>query len=121
MFKKIAILMVLIAVIAGGAWYYFNRIRPVRIDSVLSNPGAYSQKEITLEGEVTDRTAFFAPAKFFKLRDGTGEIIIMTGKNLPEIKAAIRVKGRINQSFALGDRKLLIFSEESSEQKDSGK
>lgn len=121
MIKKIAIAVILIIVIAGGTWYYFNRIKPVRIESVLSNPGAYSEKEITLEGEVTDRTAFFGATKFFKLKDGTGEIIVITRKNLPEIKSGVRVKGRINQSFPFGDQKLLIFNEESFQQKDANK
>lgn len=121
MIKKIAFALVLIIIIGGGTWYYFNRIRPVRIESVLSNPSAYSGKEITIEGEVTDRTAFFGATRFFKLKDSSGEIIVITRRSLPEIKSSVTVKGRVNESFPLGDQKLLIFTEESSEEKAANK
>ncbi len=117
MFRKVAIALVLIAAIAGGTWYYFNRIRPVRIENLINNPGSYVGKDVTIEGEVTDKTAFFGATKFFKVKDGGAEIIVVTRKKLPELKSGVTVKGRINQSFPLGDQNLLIFTEDSFQEK----
>ena len=63
---------------------------------------------------MTDRTTFFIPLRFFKIRDKTGEIIVVTkGKTLPEVKSEVRVKGRVDQTFSIGDQKLVVFVAES--------
>jgi hypothetical protein len=109
----IAILM-LVIVIGGGFWYYFSQVRHARIEKILSRPGEYTGKVVTIEGEVTDRTAFFTIFKFFKLRDRTGEIVVVTkGRTLPEVKSIVRVKGTIDQAFSIGDQKLVVFVAES--------
>ncbi len=73
-----------------------------------------------IEGEVTDRTGFFVVLKFFKLKDKTGEITVVTKKALPEIKSTVSVKGKTDEAFPIGDQKLLIFVEESIEKKEQG-
>jgi aspartyl/asparaginyl-tRNA synthetase len=104
-----------------GAWYYFSRVHVSQIGSILSNPKAYAGKEVTIEGEVTDRTSFFGEIKFYKVRDKTGEMIVVTRKTLPELKSVLRVKGKIDQAFPIGDLRLVVFLEESSEEKGSSK
>lgn len=118
MAKKIiiAILILLAAAVAG--WYYFSRVHPTRIEKIVSNPGAYVGKEVAVEGEVTDRTSFFGAFKFYKLKDKSGEIIVLTEKSLPEVKSTMNVKGKIDDAFPLGDRKLVVFVEVSAEKKD---
>ena len=119
MVKKviIGISIVIVLAIAGGVWYYFSRIHPTTIDKILSHPAEYQGKAVTIEGEVTDRTAFFVVLRFFKLRDKTGEMMVVTKKSLPEVKSTILVTGRIDEAFPIGDQKLLIFVEESIEKK----
>ncbi len=112
-----AIVVVLIIAIGAGVWYYSSRIQHAEIQKILSNPGAYEGKEVTIEGEVTDRTAFFVVVKFFKVKDKTGEMTVVTTRTLPEIKSIVRVKGRINEVFALGDHKLVVLDEESLDEK----
>ncbi len=117
-----AIVIIVIIAIGGGAWYYFSRVRHAEIEKILSNPRAYEGKVITIEGEVTDRTAFFGVVKFFKVRDKTGEITVVTKRRaLPEIKAIVRVKGTIDEVFAVGDLKLVVLIEESVDEKAANK
>jgi hypothetical protein len=115
--KNIIIAIVIAIAIIGSALYYFSHVRETRIEKILSNPKAYEEKAVNIEGEVTDRTAFFEVLKFFKVRDKTGEVIVVTKKSLPGIKSRVSVKGKINEAFSLGDQKLLVFVEESMEEK----
>lgn len=112
--------MILLA-IAGGAWHYFSRDSLTPIEKILSHPSEYKEKPVTIEGEVTDRTGFFVILKFFRLKDKTGEITVVTKKTLPEIQSTVRVKGKTDEAFPIGDQKLLIFVEESIEKKDRDK
>ncbi len=122
MARKVIIAFFIVIVIGGGVWYYFSQIHPTRIEKILGNPKAYGGKEVAIEGEVTDRTSFFVILKFFKIRDKTGEIIVVTKKkSLPEAKSTIRVKGRIDDTFQIGDQKLVVFVEESVEEKGKSK
>jgi hypothetical protein len=119
--KGIVVLIVILILIGIGAWYYFTRVHFSQIQSVLSNPKAYEGKVVTIEGEVADRTSFFGVIKFYKVRDKTGEIIIVTKKTLPELKSMLRIKGRIDEAFPIGDLKLLVFLEDSFEEKGRNK
>jgi len=106
---------VLVIVAGGGAWYYVSHIQHVRIEKILGNPQAYGGKEVTIEGEVKDRTSFFVVLKFYKVKDKSGEITVVTKKNLPEVNSEVRVKGRIDEAFSIGDQKITAFMEESLE------
>lgn len=114
----IGISIIIVLAVAGAAWYYFSRIHPTTIDKILSHPGEYQGKAVTIEGEVTDRTAFFVVLRFFKLRDRTGEMMVVTRISLPEVKSIIRLKGRLDETFPVGDQKLLVLVEESIEKKE---
>ena len=116
----IAVLIVVIIAIGGGSWYYLSRVRHSAIENMLSNPKEYEGKTVTIEGDVTDRTSFFVVLKFYRVKDKTGEIIVVTKKAPPAVKSRVRVNGRINEIFSLGDEKLVVFQEESIEEK-SGK
>ncbi len=113
----IGISIMIVLAIAGGIWYYLGRGNRTSIGKILSRPSEYQGKAITIEGEVTDRTAFFVVLRFFKLRDKTGEMMVVTKSSLPEVKSTVRVKGRIDEAFPIGDQKLLIFVEESIEKR----
>ena len=108
----IIILVVILAMIGIGVWQYLRQAKYPEIEKLLSNPKAYEGKVVTIEGEVTDRTAFFVFLKFYKMRDKTGEIIVATQKALPEMRSKARATGKINPAFPIGDEKLLVFVEE---------
>jgi hypothetical protein len=116
--KKIIIAIAIVIVIGAGAWYYFSQVRPTSIQNIVNNPSDYKGKELAIEGEITDRTSFFGVLKFYKLKDKSGEIIVITRKSLPEVKSNAIVKGKMDDAFALGDQKLVVFMEESIEKKD---
>ncbi len=113
----VAILVAIVIIIGGGIWYYTTKIQHAQIEKVLSNPRAYEGKVITIEGEVTDRTAFFSALKFFKVKDKTGEITVVTKRTLPALKETVRVSGRVDEVFAVGDLKLVVLVEESIDKK----
>ena len=117
----ITIVIVIIIVIGGGVWYYFSRIHHPTIEKILSNPRAYEGKVVTIEGEVTDRTSFFVVIKFYKVKDNTAEIIVVTKRALPEGRSKVLIKGKIDEAFPIGDQKLLVFVEESIEEKGKSK
>lgn len=123
MLKKIiiAMLILIVIVIGAGAWYYFSQVRPTSIEKIVKNPSGYTGKELVIEGEVTDGTSFFGTLKFYKLKDKSGEMIVTTRKSLPEVSSSATVKGRIDDAFALGDQRLLVFIEESIEKKEKNK
>ena len=119
MLKKIIIAIAIVIVIAvAGVWYYFSQVHTTSIQNIVNNPSVYTGKELAIEGEVTDRTSFFGVLKFYKLKDKSGDVIVITKKSLPEVRSSALVKGRIDDAFALGDQKLLVFIEESIEKKD---
>jgi len=60
---------------------------------------------------VTDRTALFGALKFYKLKDKSGEMIVVSKRSLPEMRSNVGVKGRIDEAFSLGDQKLVVFVE----------
>ncbi len=106
------------AALGGVAWFYFNQPHNTEIEKLLNNPTAYAGKVVTVEGEVTDQSAFFNAIKFYKVKDKSGELIVSTkNKNLPGIKSSVTVKGKIDNEFSLGDQKLTVLVEESVEGK----
>ena len=120
MLKKIIIAISIVIVIGAvaGVWYYFSQVHTTSIQNIVNNPSVYAGKELAIEGEITDRTSFFGVLKFYKLKDKSGDIIVITRKSLPEVKSSAIVKGKMDDAFALGDQKLVVFMEESIEKKD---
>ena len=119
--KWLVIAIIAVIAIGAGAWYYFSQTHRTDIDKIVSNPGAYAGKEVAIEGEVTDRTALFGALKFYKLKDKSGEMIVVSKKSLPEIRSNVSVKGRIDEAFSLGDQKLMVFVEGSVVKKEKSK
>jgi aspartyl/asparaginyl-tRNA synthetase len=109
--KWLVIAIVAVVVIGAGAWYYFSQTHRTDIDKIVGNPGAYAGKEVAIEGEVTDRTALFGALKFYKIKDKSGEMIVVSKRSLPEMRSNVGVKGRIDEAFSLGDQKLVVFVE----------
>jgi len=119
--KGLVIAIFAVIAIGAGAGYYFSQTHRTDIDKIVNNPGAYAGKEMAIAGEVADRTGLFGVLKFYKVKDKSGEMIVVTKKSLPEIKSNVGVKGRIDDAFALGDQKLVVFVEGSVEKRDKNK
>jgi hypothetical protein len=81
-----------------------------RIGDILKSPGAYEGKEVTVEGKVT-ATHNLLVVKYYQVDDGTGEIAVVTESALPKEGEKVRVKGRVNQAFAIGSSRLIVIVE----------
>jgi aspartyl/asparaginyl-tRNA synthetase len=82
------------------------------IHKILSDPRAYAEKTVTVSGEVT-RVFSLAFIKYFKVRDATGEITVVTEKPLPKVGAKIKVKGSVKEAFSVGDQQVVVIVEKS--------
>ncbi len=81
------------------------------IGKIISNPRPYEDKVVKVYGEVTKRNSFVF-VKYFLLKDKTGEIAIVTKKAMPSKGTKLKVKGRVKESFSIGDYQLLVIVQE---------
>src|SRR4030043_947337 len=80
------------------------------INKILENPRDYTGKTVTVSGEVT-RVFSLIIIKYFVMRDSTGEVTIVTEKPLPKIGTKMKVKGTVQEAFAIGDQQLIVIFE----------
>ena len=111
MFKKVIGIILVVIIIAAGFWYYKKNIEGITfISKVLNNPNAYEGQMITIKGTVTERVSFMS-VKYFRLKDRTGEIMVITVESLPSVGDKIAVQGMVHNAFSLGGEKILVFIE----------
>jgi hypothetical protein len=111
MFKKVIGILLLVIIIAAGFWYYKTNIEGISfIGKIVKEPKAYEGKMITIKGTVTERVQFMV-MKYFKLKDRTGEIMVVTEDPLPSVGDKIAVKGMVHDAFSLGGEQILVFME----------
>jgi DNA/RNA endonuclease YhcR with UshA esterase domain len=82
-----------------------------KIADIRNNPRHYADKEVTVSGEVTG-TFSLVVIKYFALRDGTGEITVVTQRPLPKEGERLKVKGVVREAFSMGSGSLLVIVEE---------
>ena len=82
------------------------------IGKILADPRAYAGKTVTVSGEVTQMFSLVF-LKYFRVRDETGEIVIVTDKPLPKVGTKIKVKGTVQEAFSIGDQQLIVIVEQS--------
>lgn len=82
------------------------------IGKILADPRAYAGKTLTVSGEVTQIFSLVF-IKYFRLKDETGEIVIVTDKPLPKVGTKIRLKGTVQEAFSIGDQQLIVIVEQS--------
>jgi hypothetical protein len=80
------------------------------INKILANPRVYAGKTVKVSGEVTQIFGLLV-IKYFKVRDGTGEIMVVTEKPLPKIGTKVDVKGTVEEAFSIGDQQLIVIVE----------
>jgi len=87
---------------------------PVKIKQILDHPRQYDGREVTIEGQVETSTNVLV-FKYFVLRDDTGAIAVITHKAVPTRGERIRVRGRVNQAFALQGKSLTVIMQDSND------
>jgi cytochrome c-type biogenesis protein CcmE len=85
------------------------------IGDLVESPRKYDGKHLKISGTVTERNSFFV-AKYFVLKDKTGEIRVMTTRVLPNVGEKVVVHGRLKEAFSLGDLSALVFIEDPQEE-----
>lgn len=111
MFKKIIYVSLIASIICAGAWFYVNYVYSTPIKAILENPRKYEGKTLTISGEVINRMSLVF-LKYFRLQDKTGAIVVITSRVLPGMGSKVRVKGRIEEAFVIGNEQWLILIEE---------
>jgi hypothetical protein len=82
-----------------------------KIADIKRSPAQYDGKSVVVAGSVTG-SANLLLIKFFKVKDSTDEITVVTDAALPKEGDTVRVKGKVNQAFALGSNRLVVIVEE---------
>ena len=111
---SIVIVFVILLVFIGLHTYQNITTTPIfvtPISKIISNPNRYEGKIIKVYGEVTERNSLVF-IKYYKLKDTTGEIIVITKKAMPSKDVKLRVKGIVKESFSIGDYQLLVIVQE---------
>ena len=88
------------------------------IGKILADPRAYAGKTVTVSGEVTQVFSFVF-IKYLKLKDKTGEIVVVTDKPLPKVGTEIKVEGTVQEAFSIGDQQLIVIVEQSKPRKEA--
>ncbi|MFI5143348.1 MAG: hypothetical protein ACHQQS_16040 [Thermoanaerobaculales bacterium] len=95
---------VVLAVACGGLF-------TTRIADIKGASAKYDGEKVTIAGEVTGSVNLFV-VKFYKVSDGTGEIAVVTQSPLPKDGDKVRVRGKVQQAFAIGPDRMLVLVEE---------
>ncbi len=82
----------------------------VPIREVANNPREYAGEAVTLEGDVSAVYSLVV-FKYFELSDGTGTIGVVSNKPLPRKGEHVRVTGRLEEAFSLGDFSMTVLIE----------
>ena len=72
-----------------------------RINDVLADPARYSDKNVTLTGDVVESYSITGRG-FYRIEDGTGRLWVFSDKGVPRKGARVSVKGKIKDGFDLG-------------------
>ncbi|MDD5562700.1 MAG: hypothetical protein PHQ91_03220 [Thermoanaerobaculaceae bacterium] len=81
-----------------------------KIGDIQKAPGQWDGRTVTVAGKVTG-THNLLVVKYYQVDDGTGEIAVVTQSALPKEGENVRVKGRVEQAFALGSAHVVVIVE----------
>jgi len=83
-------------------------LRNAHIADLQQHPGRYEDRNVTLDGIVTDSWGVpLVPFKFYRVDDGTGQIAVLSQSvRMPAKGEHVRVKGRVGNVAVLGGRSL---------------
>ncbi|HNY70733.1 MAG TPA: hypothetical protein PK125_12290 [Syntrophorhabdus sp.] len=83
-----------------------------KIGNITGHPRDYAGKEVIISGEVTEIFSLFI-IRYFTVRDGTGEITVVTDRPLPAKGEHIKIRGIVKEAFSLGTQSTLVLVESS--------
>jgi hypothetical protein len=80
------------------------------IDEIKKDPGSFHGKQVTIAGEVTTRINVLGLG-YYEVADDTGSIGVVTKGTVPKKGEKVRVKGEVDQAFAVAGRSLVVIVE----------
>ncbi len=82
-----------------------------RISAIQESPDKYHGRTVSVAGTVAaSHNMLFV--KYYQVDDGTGRIWVVTQGALPKEGDRVRVRGTVNQAFAVGSAHLVVIVEE---------
>jgi hypothetical protein len=73
----------------------------VTINKVLADPTRYRDQQITISGQVSDSFSV-ASRGAYKIRDGSGELWVISEQGVPRTGAEVKVTGRVREGYNVG-------------------
>lgn len=80
------------------------------INQVKQDAELLDNKVVTVGGEVISTTNLLV-TKYYKLKDNTGQIVIISNQELPNKGESLRVKGTVHQYMKIGDTNMTVIKE----------
>lgn len=71
------------------------------INKVLADPSHYRNRNVSLTGSVVDSYSLLDRG-VYRLRDGSGELWVVSERGVPRNGAQVKVKGKVREGFNLG-------------------
>jgi|Deesub1362A_J573_1020465.scaffolds.fasta_scaffold22287_1 hypothetical protein len=89
------------------------------IEEIVSDPGKYSEKTVSIKGEVTDVLAVPILTEWaaYKVKDSTGAIWVVSRAGAPPVGEMVVVEGRVKVAIRLGKQSLGVGIMESKRSK----
>jgi hypothetical protein len=87
-----------------------DRLMATRIGKIAARPAEYQGKDVTVFGTVSERIDV-PSLKCYVVTDGKDSIGVVTKGRLPLVGDKVHARGRVQESFAIGSRKLLVIIE----------
>ena len=81
-----------------------------RIKDILERPAEFEGNHVAVSGTVVE-AANIIVLRFYKVNDGTGQIVVVTKKAVPAKGAKVTARGMVHQAFAIGDQNLTVLVE----------
>lgn len=102
------------AILALAAWLVIGSacsgLFTTRVGDILQHPRDYDGKIVTVAGTAKG-VASIGPLRSFLLDDGTGTIRVLTERAVPREGEQLKVRGTVQQSFALFGENLIVIRE----------
>ena len=100
--KKMLLGVVLAGLLAlSGCDYLPFGFTPVK--EIVTSPAQFEGKEVRVKGKVKDIVKVpLVDLKLYVLDDGSGEVTVVTGENLPAVNETVSLKGVVESMAIMG-------------------
>jgi uncharacterized protein YdeI (BOF family) len=95
-----------------------NERKAASAKEVLANPSVFDGKEVTISGTVWETYSFIG-FKYYKIKDGAGEIVVIPVSETPASGQSVKVKGSVKKIQRIGNNPMIVIIEEERASKES--